>query len=172
MVVEFDAEDGLVLPRKALLREEGSEEHEVSTPAEESGPLLFCSAHPLDQRSDPAHEEFCSALGVTATISRTVREALCGKAREALLLVYPQCAERELFVWVEPPRLGGHQLANSVAKFESGLGATTDVQVRLFVCALRCAESRPRTSSSPGETSALWAWPEICREAGRRQTQC
>jgi hypothetical protein len=115
----MSADNSVVRPREVLFED-------LSVDAK--GPLVFASTREVDDCTDPQHTDFSEHLGRSVSMSGTQRAAARQAADATLLRLFPRTEGREVFVWVEAPRLGGHLAANTTTKFTCPLSATSEVQ--------------------------------------------
>ncbi len=120
VIVEMSVDNSLVCPRNVVF------DDQQATDAQ--GPLVFVSTREADGFTDPHHTDFSEHLGHSVTMNGTQRAAVKQTADTILRRLFPLTEGREVFVWVEAPRLGGHFVANTTAKFTCPLSATSEVQ--------------------------------------------
>lgn len=119
VVVELEAVDPIV-EQKQCKFEDGS-----------IGPTIYCCNSSEGSITDPGNSGFISSLGHRLVFSKGRMEKFRLFALNKLIEVYPLTRNKEIFVHVEPPTLGGHNMSSTKAKFTAKLGAVTNVSVRL-----------------------------------------
>lgn len=118
-----------------------------STSVNRPGPWLY--AFSKEPETNVNHADFSTCVGRRISLGGRRREDYLQQAEKKLREVYPKCVgSRITFRHCQEPVLGGHQLANSPAKYSTGFRARTDVQVREeFVRS--CRHSRFLLTSPP-----------------------
>ena len=119
VIVEFDANEALFVAKDVQVSSsdvsQDSAYNEAQVASSSSSTTGATSSQP--------------SLGQTVSLSHTTVSAVRNFADDRLAHAYPLVMSHIVCVSVQPLRVGGHALANTIQKYTSAISSTTDIQV-------------------------------------------